>query len=119
MAPMRLLGFDDIEPKELQQCADAEVVMDLLEKRDLRVRLRYNGLYLAPMESSKWIHVRLLDYSQKEMLSVSRAAKGNYDARWIEVDFVFPGLRDVGSAEVHLVDDDTGYSIVRSAKLGV
>ncbi|MFH1742323.1 MAG: hypothetical protein ABIH23_25240 [bacterium] len=116
LGPLRLFGFSDLPPKDLQRFAQAFATIERLENRDLRLFLRYNGVYLAPLETSKWIQVSLRDPSDREILSVGRPARGNYDARWIEVNFVFPDVPKVSEADVFLFDNQTGHTIVCRAE---
>lgn len=112
VGPLRLFGFSDLEPRDLQRFARASATMEVTKDEDLRVSLRYNGVYLAPMDTSKSVQVSLRDERSREILSVTKPARGNYDAAWIEVDFVFPNAAAVPAAKVFLIDNQTGHSIV-------
>ena len=116
LGPLRLFGFSDLKPKDLQRFARAFATIERLESRHLKVSLRYNGIYLAPLETSKWTQVSLRDQSDQEILSAARPARGNYDARWMEVDFIFPDIPEVSGAEVSLFDNQTGHTIVCRAE---
>ena len=116
LGPLRLYDFDDLEPKKLQQFAQTFMLAQVTSGGDLKVSLRYNGVFLAPTETEKWIQVILRDDDGEEVLSFSKPARGNWDARWIDVDFVFPGVDRVPALDVYWVDNDTGYSVVRSLR---
>jgi hypothetical protein len=90
--------------------------MEAVRDKGLRVSLRYNGVYLAPLDTSKWVQVSLHDESDREILSATKPARGNYDAPWIEADFLFPTVGEVAGAEVFLIDNQTGYSIACRAE---
>lgn len=114
VGPLRLYDFDDLDPKELQQFAHTSASAEATSDGDLRVSLSYNGVFLAPIETEKWIHVILRDDDGREVLSYGQPARGNWDARWIEVEFIFPKMDRVPAMEISWIDNDTGYSIVRT-----
>ncbi len=113
IGPLRLYDFDDLDPKELQQFAHTSLAAEVTPDGDLKVSLAYNGVFLAPTATEKWIHVILRDDDGREVLSFGQPARGNWDARWIEVEFIFPKMDRVPALEVSWIDNDTGYSIVR------
>jgi len=116
LGPFYLYAFSDLDPKELQKFATLSARVSLVENKGLKVSVQYTGVYLAPVESEKWIQVSLLDDTGHENISVARATHGNYDARYIHTEFFFPEMDRVWDANVYLLDNGTGYSLVCRAR---
>ncbi len=111
LGPFYLYGFSDLDPKELQKFATLTAEVILVENKGLMVSVRYTGVFLAPIETEKWIQVNLLDDAGREIVSVAKPTHGNYDARWIDTEFFFPEMDHAFSADVYLLDNGTGHSL--------